>query len=104
MRNSIQILLFLFSKNLSQLKVCIECETFNHKNLNMKIITIKIPDKKFNFFMELISHLGFEVSRQEEISDEHKEIVRKRIKTAKTEDMIPWQNARKQFKFKDKSE
>ena len=69
----------------------------------MKEVTIKIPDKKFNFFMELINHLGFEISLETEIPEEHKEIVRERIKASKSEDLIEWNNARKQFKFKGKS-
>lgn len=68
----------------------------------MKEVTLKIPDKKLGFFMELIKQLGFEVSEDIEIPEEHKATVRERIKTAKTEDMIPWQEARKQFNFRGK--
>lgn len=67
----------------------------------MKEVTLKIPDKKLNFFMELVRQLGFEVSEEVEISEEHKAIVRERIKTAKPEDMVPWKDARKQFSYKD---
>ena len=69
----------------------------------MKEVTLKIPDKKFGFFMELVRQLGFEVSEKVEIPEEDKAIVRERIKTGKPEDMIPWKEARKQFNFKDKS-
>ncbi|MBI3141716.1 MAG: hypothetical protein HYZ16_02690 [Bacteroidetes bacterium] len=69
----------------------------------MKEVTLKIPDKKLGFFMELIKQLGFEVSEEVEIPEEHKAIVRERIKTAKAEDMVPWKEARKQFTFKGKS-
>ena len=69
----------------------------------MKEITLKIPDKKFGFFMELINQLGFEVSEEVDIPEEHKAIVRERIKTAKAEDVVPWKEARGQFTFKDKS-
>lgn len=69
----------------------------------MKKVTLKIPDKKFGFFMELIKQLGFEVSEETEIPEEHKAIVRERIETAKAEDMVPWKEARKQFTFKGKS-
>lgn len=31
----------------------------------MKEITIKVPDKKFNFFMELVKQLGIEVTKEE---------------------------------------
>ncbi len=67
----------------------------------MKEITLKIPDNKFSFFMELIQQLGIEISEEEGITEEHKSIVRERIKNAKAEDMIPWEEARKQFIFKD---
>lgn len=69
----------------------------------MKEVTLKIPEKKLGFFMELIKHLGFEVCEEVEISEEHKTIVRERIKTAKPEDMVSWKEARKQLTFKDNS-
>ena len=69
----------------------------------MKEVTLKIPDKKFSFFIELIKQLGFEVSEEMEIPEEHKTIVRERIETGKSEDMLPWKEARKQFTFKGKS-
>ncbi len=70
----------------------------------MKEITLKIPNEKFGFFKELMQQLGFEVSEEIEIPEEHKNIVRERIKTADPEDMIPWEEAREQFAFKTKSE
>ena len=69
----------------------------------MKEVTLKIPDKKLDFFMELIKQLGFEISEEVGIPEEHKAIVRERIKTAKPEDMVSWKEARKQFTFKGKS-
>ncbi|MEX2603998.1 MAG: hypothetical protein WD361_07330 [Gracilimonas sp.] len=70
----------------------------------MKEIILKIPDQKVDFVLELIEQLGLEVSSEEmEIPTEHKAIVRERIKTAKPEDMIPWEEARKQFTFKTKA-
>jgi hypothetical protein len=68
----------------------------------MKEITLKIPDQKFDFFMELISQLGLEVTTETDIPEEHKAIVRERIKTARPEDIVPWSEARKQFIFKGK--
>jgi hypothetical protein len=69
----------------------------------MKEITLKIPDKKLGFFMELVKQLGFEVTKDDfVIPEEHKAIVRERIKNAKPEDYIPWDEARKQLKFKSK--
>lgn len=69
----------------------------------MKEVTLKIPDKKLGFFMELIKQLGFEVTEEVEIPEEHKAIVRERIRTAKADDMVPWKEARKQLTFKSKS-
>jgi len=69
----------------------------------MKEITLKIPDKKLSFFIELIKQLGFEIAEKAEIPEEHKAIVRERIRTSKPEDLIPWEEARKQFTFKDPS-
>lgn len=53
--------------------------------------------------MELIRQLGIKVSGEVDIPEEHKAIVRERAKTAKPEDMIPWDDARGQFTFKEKS-
>lgn len=70
----------------------------------MTEITLKIPDTKLKFFMELIQQLGFEANINDlHIPDEHKEFVRNRINTANKEDYIPWEEARKQFKFKKKN-
>jgi hypothetical protein len=70
----------------------------------MKEITLKIPDTKFSFFMELVKQLGIEVDNKNiEIPEEHKNLVRERIKTAKQEDYVSWEDAREQLKFKTKS-
>ena len=69
----------------------------------MKEVTLKIPDSKLSFFMELVKQLGFEATHVVEIPEEHKNLVRERISSAKPEDMIPWKDARKQLKFKRKS-
>jgi hypothetical protein len=46
----------------------------------MKEVTIKVPEKKVSFFMELIRQLGLEVTEEVEIPEEHKQIVRERVK------------------------
>lgn len=70
---------------------------------NMKEVTWKVPDSKLRFFMELIKQLGFEVKSDDLIiTEEQKEIVRERLKNAKEEDFIPWEEARKKLKFKTK--
>jgi hypothetical protein len=67
----------------------------------MTEITLKIPEAKVSFFMELIQSLGYEYNiSEDEISNEHKELVRNRIKTAKKEDYISWSEARKQLSVK----
>lgn len=52
--------------------------------------------------MELVSNLGFEKTEENDISEEHKGIVRERIENSKQEELIPWQEARKQLRFKRK--
>ena len=67
----------------------------------MTEITLKIPETKLDFFMELIQQLGYEVNIKDvHIPEEHKKLVRNRIKTAKKEDYVSWEEARKQFKKK----
>lgn len=66
----------------------------------MTEITLKIPENKLRFFMELVKQLGIEISSETAIPDSHKDVVRARLKTAKAEEMVPWQDARKQFKSK----
>jgi hypothetical protein len=69
----------------------------------MKEVTLRIPDNKYQFFMELVRNLGFENAEVLNIPEEHKVIVRERIKNSKPEELIPWQEARKQLRFKTKS-
>ncbi|MCH8557032.1 MAG: hypothetical protein LAT84_04385 [Balneolia bacterium] len=69
----------------------------------MKEVTLKIPDKKLGFFMELINQLGFEVIDEVEIPEEHKDIVRNRILTAKPEDAVTWEEAREKLVFEEKA-
>lgn len=68
----------------------------------MKEIILRIPDQKVDFVLELIEQLGLERADDLEIPEEHKEIIRDRIRTSNPEDLIPWEEARKQFKFKSK--
>ncbi|CAN5147573.1 hypothetical protein BH23BAC3_BH23BAC3_25400 [soil metagenome] len=70
----------------------------------MKEITLKVPEQKVEFVLELIEQLGLEISSEEiEIAEKHKAIVRERIKTANPEEMISWEKARKRFRFKPKT-
>jgi len=65
----------------------------------MKELTVKIPEKKVNFFMELVSQLGIEVSHQIDIPEEHKEIVRDRIKKSNKnpEHLLDWNKVQNKF-------
>jgi len=66
----------------------------------MREVTLKIPEEKFEFYMELFEQLGLETGFEYEIPEQHKEIVRERIKNSRPEDLIPWEEARKKLKFK----
>ena len=69
----------------------------------MKEVTLKIPEKQFQFFIELFQKLGLELQKDDfDIPEEHKEVVRERIKNSKEEDFMPWEEARKKLKFKEK--
>jgi hypothetical protein len=71
----------------------------------MKEITLKIPDNKFKFFMDLIEQLGIEAKDVDgEIPLEDQELVRNRIKTAKQEDYISWNEAKEHLKYKSNDE
>ena len=69
---------------------------FHPSNLE-EVKALKALGKAFN--------MNFEISKNidTEIPEEHKNLVRERIKTAKKEDYISWEDARKQLKFKSKS-
>ena len=69
----------------------------------MREVTLKIPESKLRFFMELIEHLGFEVTEEMQIPEEHKVKVRERIKSGKPDDLVLRTEVRKQFTFKGKS-
>jgi hypothetical protein len=49
--------------------------------------------------MELVERPGFEKNNENEIPEGHKAIVRERIKSAKSEKLISWKEARKQFVY-----
>lgn len=49
--------------------------------------------------MNLVKELGLEISETTEIPEEHKQIVKDRIHSEKPEEMVSWEQARKQFVF-----
>ncbi|MGB0430576.1 MAG: hypothetical protein ACPGLV_08895 [Bacteroidia bacterium] len=63
----------------------------------MKEVTVRIPDEKYGFFLELIESLGLE-NVINEIPEFQKEIVRKRIAASKPENLKTWDEARESFK------
>lgn len=69
----------------------------------MKKITLEVPDHKVDFVIELINQLGLKSSEEYEIPEEHKEIVRERIRTSTPDNLVPWDEARKKLNFKDKN-
>jgi hypothetical protein len=68
----------------------------------MKEIILKIPDQKVDFVLELIEQLGLEFSSEEmDIPEDHKAIVRERIKKSKAnpERLLDWDQVKDSFKF-----
>ena len=67
----------------------------------MKEITLKIPEKKLEFFMELVDQLGFEISHPDVISEEDKAIVLERIKKSDKDPkrLLDWEKVRDDIKF-----
>lgn len=64
----------------------------------MKLITLRIPDQKYDEFLELVKEMGIVID-DTTITSEQKKIVRERIRTARADEMIPWDEARKQLVF-----
>ncbi len=67
----------------------------------MKEVTIKIPDTKFNFFMELMKQLGFEVTHKYDIPEEHISVVMDRIKKSEEDPtrLENWEDVKENFKL-----
>jgi hypothetical protein len=65
----------------------------------MKEVTLKIPDKKLGFFLELMKELGFEVQDDIVIPDEQQEEVNKRLKLVDSGEMSirNWEEAEKEI-------
>ena len=67
----------------------------------MKEVILKIPEKKYEFFMELVKQLGFEVTKELEIPEEHKAIVRERIKKSNQDpsQLLDWDEVKDNFEL-----
>jgi hypothetical protein len=65
----------------------------------MKQITLNIPEGKFQFFLELITSLGFVKIQDFEISDSQKEAVRARTKKteADLDRILDWDEVENKF-------
>lgn len=69
----------------------------------MTQITLNIPDEELTFFMKLIEKFNYEtIINDFSVSDEMKNLLDHRRATSKSEDFIPWTDARKQLVFKSK--
>jgi hypothetical protein len=67
----------------------------------MKQVTISLPNEQLDFFIQLVHKLGFEVEQEINIPEEHKLLVRERIRNSNPEDLISWKAARKKLVFKN---
>lgn len=67
----------------------------------MKEITLKIPEKNFPFFMELVKKLGFVKIEDNsiEVPEHHKKIIKERLKKLKKEDLLEWNKVKDDFKL-----
>lgn len=68
----------------------------------MREVTLKIPEEKFEFYMELFGQLGIETEFDYKIPEEHKEIVRERIRNANEnpDQLLDWDEVKDDFDFK----
>ena len=67
----------------------------------MTKITLNIPDDELTFFMKLIEKFNYEpIINNIPVSQEMKSVLDERRKTAKKEDYIPWEEAKKQIRLK----
>jgi hypothetical protein len=67
----------------------------------MKEITLKIPQKNFDFFMQLIKQLGYVEVKKEvtEVPEHHKKIIGDRLKSMKKQDLLDWEKVKNDFNF-----
>jgi hypothetical protein len=65
----------------------------------MKEITLKVPETKLSFFMNLFKELGLEVKGEEDlfVSKAHQKIVLDRIKNSKSENLMNWDDVKDDF-------
>jgi hypothetical protein len=68
----------------------------------MKQIILNVPENKYNFFTKLLKSLDFvKVNNDEfEISEEEKNIVRRRIKNTRAKDLKKWDDVADTFRLR----
>jgi hypothetical protein len=67
----------------------------------MTQITLNIPDSEVSFFMKLIEKFNYEtVINEFSMTEEMKNLLDERRATSKASDFIPWDQAKKQLRFK----
>lgn len=67
----------------------------------MTQVTLNIPDNEFNFFMKLIEKFNYETEINEfEFSQQMKDVLDDRRNTSLSDDFIPWEEVKKQIRFK----
>jgi hypothetical protein len=67
----------------------------------MTQITLNIPDNELSFFMQLIEKFNYEtVINEFSVTEEMKNLLDERRATSKADDFIPWDDAKKQLRFK----
>lgn len=67
----------------------------------MTQITLNIPDNELSFFMQLIEKFNYEtVINEFSVTEEMKNLLDERRATSKADDFLPWNEAKKQLRFK----
>ncbi len=67
----------------------------------MTQITLNIPDSELSFFMKLIEKFNYEtVINEFSVTEEMKNMLDERRSTITTDDFIPWNEVKKQLRFK----
>lgn len=67
----------------------------------MKQVILNIPDKELDFFMTLVQKFKYQLVKNTDdltdVSEEHKTLVRERIKNSKATDLLDWETEKDNF-------
>ncbi len=67
----------------------------------MTQVILNIPDKELDFFMTLVQKFKYQLVKNTDdlthISEEHKTLVRERIKNSKASDLLDWETEKDNF-------